>query len=145
MACILLVYKESLLLYNNQITKAPREVVYIERRNVASLANRILTRLKERQRCTGREVESGLCAKKKKEAEMWRGAPTSTSLRAEHSQERQRPVQAGCVQGGWMQSQVWLPAGALAPCTLDCSMDGGSGRDWGTGGPNGQKDVKFRL
>ena len=77
------VYKESVFLYNNKKPKATRAVVYTKHGDIASLANRFLTRRGDKtERGAWDGVKAGERAACKKEGEVGRGSSPSINLQA---------------------------------------------------------------
>lgn len=77
------VYKESVFLYNNKKPKATRAVVYTKHGDIASLANRFLTRRGDKTERGARDgVKAGERAACKKEGKVGRGSSPSINLQA---------------------------------------------------------------
>ena len=97
-------YKESVFLYNNKKPKATRAVVYTKHGDIASLANRFLTRRGDKtERGAWDGVKAGERAACKKEGEVGRGSSPSINLQAgasvAHARERLKACAVPAVRG----------------------------------------------
>lgn len=113
------VYKESVFLYNNKKPKATRAVVYTKHGDIASLANRFLTRQGDKTEGRAQE-EVGSALRAKKEGRWGGGSSPRMNLQAgagvAHAHARteeaggQRCVPVLAVRGQGDAWSLYLPA-----------------------------------
>lgn len=136
------VYKESVFLYNNKKPKATRAVVYTKHGDIASLADRFLTR----QGDETREVGTGRgerCVQRRKEG----ARVSSPSINLQAGAGVRRPGNAGGRAGagagyggvGRRQSPECPPAQPLMPGSSGISSERVWGGDAGPAGSPGQR------